>query len=823
MKKKVLFLVTLMWMSFHVLSAQTITQTIRGRVIDTDAKYPLIGVTVLLADEGLDKLVGTISDTDGNFRLTEVPLGRHNLKFSFMGYKDVVLSNLILTSQKELLLEVSMEEMAISLSDVVVRATRSGEAQNEMAIVSARAFTVEEADRYAGSRGDPARMASNFAGVQGADDSRNDIVIRGNAPGSVLWQLEGVNIPNPNHFGAAGTAGGPVNIINNKILANSDFYTGAFPAEFGNTVSGVFDLKFRKGNNENHEKSFQLGFMGAELFLEGPIDKEKKSSYLVGYRYSSLQLFTALGIDVGTTAIPKYQDFAFKVNFPTKNNGNLSVFAVGGKSDIAIKVSEENIADRNLYGEKDRDQYFGSRMGILGVSYEKVLKNNTFMKATLAASQENVSADHYYIVGTVKPDGFLNIQALPPILGYDFTTNKYSQVVSFFKKVDNKNTINYGFQNDIFQYNFLDSARQVTILPNHGGGQLQFETTPWSFRWTTEGDAAVLAQPYIQWKHKLNDEVSFVAGLHSQYFSLTNSWSIVEPRAGLTWRLPNNQGINFGLGMHSQIQSPYTYFYQFTDEGRPDAGFRQHNRNMDFTRSKHLVLGYDRILGTQVRMKLETYYQSLSNVPVENRPSSFSLLNTGASFNRLFPEVGLVNDGLGENYGVELTLEKYYSKGYMFLFTGSLFEAQYKGSDGVWRDTEFNGNYAFNLLGTKEFKTRRGLIGVGTNLTTAGGRRYGPVDVLRTQEAQEVIFEDATRNSLQFDPYFRADLRINYRINTKNLSHEIALDLINILGTKNVLNLTWAPNDIENPDPEKSIIPNYQLGFLPIFYYKIDF
>lgn len=802
---------------------QSLTQTIRGTVVDTDAKYPLIGVTVLLADEGLDKLVGTVTDLDGSFRLTAVPLGRHTLKFSFIGYKDVVLSNLILTSQKELILEVTMEEMAVSLDDVVVRATRSGEAQNEMAVVSARAFTVEETDRYAGSRGDPARMASNFAGVQGADDSRNDIVIRGNSPGSVLWQLEGINIPNPNHFGASGTAGGPVNIINNKILANSDFYTGAFPAEFGNTVSGVFDLKFRKGNNENHEKSFQLGFMGAELFMEGPINREKKSSYLVGYRYSSLQMFTALGIDVGTTAIPKYQDVAFKFNFPMKNNGNLSVFAVGGQSDIAIKVSEENIADRNIYGEKDRDQYFGSRMGVLGVSYEKVLKNNTFMKATLAASQEHVSADHYFIVGTVKPDGFLDIQAMPPILGYDFTTNKYSQVVSFFKKVDNKNTINYGLQNDIFHFNFLDSARQATILPGTGGSSLQFQTTPWSYRWTTEGDVAVLSQPYVQWKHKVNEDLSFVAGVHSQYFSLTNSWSVIEPRAGLTWRLPKNQGINFGMGLHSQIQSPYTYFYRFTDSGRPQEGFQQHNRDMDFTRSKHLVLGYDRTLGSQVRMKLETYYQRLSNVPVENRQSSFSLLNTGASFDRLFPEVGLVNEGIGENYGVEVTLEKYYSKGYMFLFTGSLFEAKYQGSDGVWRDTEFNGNYAFNALATKEFKTKKGLIGIGTNLTTAGGRRYGPVDVARTQQEQEVIFQDATRNSLQFDPYFRADLRINYRINTKRLGHEIALDLINILDTKNILNLTWAPNEIDNPDPEKSIISNYQLGFLPIFYYKVDF
>ncbi len=811
------------WMtlaSLPLLAQENMTQTIRGRVIDTDGKYPLPGVSVFLESSEQEQPLGTVTDEEGRYRLEKVPIGRQSLRFSLLGYKEVVRSNLILTSSKELILDVEMEEMAVSLADVEVRATRSGEAQNEMAVVSARAFTVEETDRYAGSRGDPARMASNFAGVQGADDSRNDIVIRGNAPGSVLWQLEGVNIPNPNHFGAAGTAGGPVNIINNKILANSDFYTGAFPAEYGNTVSGVFDLKFRKGNNENHERSFQLGFMGAELFMEGPLDKETQSSYLLGYRYSSLQLFSGLGIDVGTTAVPRYQDLAFKFNFPLKNKGTLSVFGVGGTSDIDILASNLHVDERDLYGDTDRDQYFGSRMGVVGISYEHILPNNTYMKATLAASQEYVGAQHFFIVGQRKPDGYIDIEALPQVLGFDFSTNKYSQVLSFFKKIDNRNTLNYGFQNDIYQFNFSDSARRVNIFPGNGMG---FETTPWATRWDTSGELAVLAQPYVQWKHRLNDQVSFVAGLHSQYFSLGNAWSPIEPRAGLTWRLPNEQSLNFGMGFHSQIQTPYTYFYKFTDMERPALGTQQHNRNMGFTRSKHLVAGYEKILGQQIRMKLESYYQHLTQVPVEHRSSSFSLLNTGASFDRLFPEVGLVNEGTGENYGVELTLEKYYSKGYMFLVTGSLFESKYRGSDGVLRDTEFNGNYAFNLLATKEFDTKRGLIGVGTNLTTAGGRRFGPVDMQRTLEQQNIIFTDEGRNSLQFDPYFRADLRINYRINSPRLSHEIALDLINVFNTRNILNLTWSPNELQNPDPEQSVIQNYQLGFLPIFYYKVDF
>lgn len=814
--KKMLWMLLLGLVSWQ-LPAQTLTQTIRGKVIDSEAKYPLIGVTVILQNNDPDKLIGTTTDENGEFRLSNVPVGRQTVKFSYIGYKDATLSNLILTSAKELILDVSLEEAAFSLNDIVVTATRTGEAQNEMAMVSARAFSVDETDRYAGSRGDPARMASNFAGVQGADDSRNDIVVRGNSPGGVLWQVEGINIPNPNHFNIAGTAGGPVSIINNKVLANSDFYTGAFPAEFGNSIAGVFDLKFRNGNNENYEFSAMLGFLGTELFAEGPIDKEKKSSFIVNYRYSTLGLFGGLGINVGTNALPQYQDASFKLNYPTKNNGNISIFGVGGKSDIAIKISEETQEDLNLYGENDRDQYFGSMMGVVGLTYSKVLKGNTFMKATVAASNESVYADHYYIIGSFNPDGTRDVQDLPQILGYSFGQNKYSQVLSFYKKVNSRNTLTYGFNNDLYQFNFLDSARNVNQVVND-------RSTPWTTRWNSGGKMAYLVQPYVQWKHKFSDDISMVAGVHSQYFTLNNSLSAIEPRLGFNWRLPNNQGLSFGLGVHSQIQPTYTYFYEFTDVNSPERGFTNHNRDMGFTRSNHVVLGYDKVLGRTMRMKVETYYQYLTDIPVEERISSFSFANTGAGFSRIFPETRLVNEGIGENYGVEFTLEKFYSKGYMFLFTASLFDAKYQGSDGIWRDTEFNGNYALNALGTKEFKIgQSSLLGIGTNVTTAGGRRYGPADTQLSLERQEVIYDDALRNTLQFRPYFRADLRINYRINRPKVSHELAFDLINLFGTKNILNLTWAPNDLENPDPLLSIVENYQLGFFPLFYYKIDF
>ncbi|GAG13922.1 unnamed protein product, partial [marine sediment metagenome] len=265
------------------------------------------------------------TDLEGYYRIENVPVGRYTVIVSILGYRQQVIPNIIVNSGKEVILHFEMEESVETMGEVVITAGRKTETINEMTSVSARTFAVEETERYAGSRGDPARMASNFAGVQGANDSSNDIVIRGNSPLGILWRFDGVNIPNPNHFGVSGTTGGPVGILNNKVLSNSDFMTGAFPAEYGNTIAGVFDLRMRHGNNEKHEFSAQFGFLGTEIMAEGPISKENRSSYLFTYRYSTLAIFHLLGVNIGTDAVPKYQDMSFKLFFPTKNSGVFSL------------------------------------------------------------------------------------------------------------------------------------------------------------------------------------------------------------------------------------------------------------------------------------------------------------------------------------------------------------------------------------------------------------------------------------------------------------------------------------------------------------------
>lgn len=800
--QRVTCLLLLMMLLVPALHAQ-VTQTIRGRVIDKDIQQPLIGATVVLTSD-TTQTIGTTADIDGYFVLEGVKIGRQSLKISYIGYEDRIIPNIIVNSGKEVVLNVEMEESSFSLEAVEITATaKKGEVMNEMSTVSARQFSVEETERYAGSRGDPARMASNFAGVQGSDDSRNDIIVRGNSPLGVMYRVEGVQIPNPNHFAIAGSAGGPVGVLNNKVLANSDFFTGAFPAEYGNSTSAVFDIRLRNGNSRKHEFTGQFGIFGTEIMAEGPISKEKRSSYLVTGRYATTEIFHALGIDIGTDAIPRYQDMSFKLNFPSAKGGNLSVWGIGGRSSIDILISEQEKPDLEFFGENDRDQRFGTSMGIAGLTYTKSLSDKTYIKATLATSLEKQVSDHDYIIRHIDNDGFYVVDSLYQLLGYDFKINKHSASLFVNHKVNKKHLVKFGFTADLMQFNFLDTV-------------LDSSHTNFISRWDYEG-SGVLVQPFVQWRWKISDELTLNAGVHSQYFSLSNSLAAVEPRAGLKWEINKKQSLSLGYGMHSQLQPLYTYMYHL--EGANGEKI-YHNIDMDFSKSNHYVLGYDNAITSNARIKVETYYQQLYNIPVEINSSSFSLINQGSGFARFFPD-SLQNTGAGTNYGFEVTLEKFFSQSFFFMITGSVYNSTYKGSDGVERNTDYNGNYVVNGLIGKEFKIKdKNSLTLGAKITAAGGQRYGLVDVDESRALNELVFLDSAYNEQQFRDYFRFDFKINYRINAKKVTHEIGIDMVNVLGTQNILNLTYYP---DSGDPQRPYRENYQLGRLPIFFYRIDF
>lgn len=792
-----------------VIFAQPV-QTVRGTLLDNESAAPVYGAQLMLKLQ--DSVIArTLSDENGIFEFAHVPVGKYLLVIRATNY-DNYASPVEVNSGKQTVLDIKLQEKYIEVEEVEIVAQKQGEVKNEMATVSAQQFSVEETERFAGSRGDPARMASNFAGVQGADDSRNDIVVRGNSPLGVVYKVEGIDIPNPSHFSISGSAGGPVSIINNKSLANSDFFMSAFPAEYGNSLSGIFDLKLRNGNNKLHEFTGQFGFLGTEVMAEGPLSKKNSSSYMIMGRYSTLSLFQFVGIKIGTDAVPVYGDGAFKFNFMLKNGGQLSFWGIGGKSEIKILISEQTAYTTDLYGEGDRDQYFGTSMGVTGLTYKKSLNDKTFFTATLAQSIEEQHSHHDYLIrslDTVTENGKqeirIKVDSIYALMGYQYLISKTSGMFSLNHKMGKKHVIKGGMNVDYYRFNMIDSVLNDT-------------ETAFVKRWDYKGDGGLLVQPFIQWKMRITEKMDFTAGLHAQYYSFSNSLSPIEPRLGWKWNLKSAQKVFAGTGMHSQLQPLYTYTFFKTNA----SGERfYHNKHMGFSKSVHAAAGYEKQFKKGFQIRSEVYYQYLYQIPVTNYASSFSMINQGSGFARIFPD-SLENKGTGVNYGIELTIQKFFDKSFYVLVTGSLYNSTYKGSDGVKRNTSYNGLYTANMLFGKEFKIgKKHVIGLGGKVTVAGGKRYGYVNLPATTAQREIIYSDSLFNERQFKDYFRADVKISWKMNAAKVTHEIGLDLVNVLNTRNILSLAYAP-DLGNPSKEP-IAEKTQLGFLPIFYYRISF
>jgi hypothetical protein len=796
-----------------------VTQTVKGKVVDRVTGIGLPGAVVQLKSSTMN-IVST-ADNNGFYKLLEVPVGRQSFLFTYTGYKPAPVNDVIITSGKEAVINIELEESTVSMDEVEIKASSDTDVVNTMQISNMKSFSIEETERYAGSRQDPARMAQNFAGIQGTNDSRNDIVIRGNSPAGLLWRLDDIDIPNPNHFAVAGSAGGPQSMINNKYLSNSEFYTGAFPANYGNAMGGVFDLKMRNGNNEKHERTFQLGVLGTELSLEGPLSKKSGASYLITYRYSTLALFGSVNFKLGTSAIPNYQDMGVRLNFPTKKAGVFSFSSIGGLSSIDIILSDVHERPKELYGDQNRDQYFSTNMGVGILSNVYAFNSRTVMKTSLAYSIQDINSKHFLVI---RDKNFLPNDTLPQILGYNFTEKKSTLAWYVKSKLNAKNSVKAGFFVNRFDVDFFDNAKVSSLFDTVAEVIL---SKPFKNREDIK-TSFYLIQPYITYVHKFNEKLSLNTGIFSQLLTLNNKY-VVEPRASLRYQVKPKQVVSLSYGLHSQMQSTYLYFAipdTLVRNGvrTPNTNRVLDNQNLDFSKSQHAVLGYDFFISKNLKAKAEVYYQYLWNVPVYAVPSSVSTLNRGATFNRFYPLYTMVNTGTGENYGIELTLEKLFHKHYFFMLNGSLFESKYTASNGKKANTDFNGNYILNFLGGLEYsvgKSKKNSISIGTKITYGGGKRYSPVNIAASNAVMDVVAQDDKVNTLQFAPYNRVDLRISYKINGKKAGVEIALDLVNIFSAKNILALTYSPDPADRTaDP---LVKNYQLGFLPLFYVKVDF
>jgi hypothetical protein len=765
-------------------------QTVRGTLSDRITGASLPGAVLVI--DAVSPSIGTATDANGQFKLEQVPYGRYSIKVSLMGYSPWELKDIVVSAGKEVVLELFLEESVAELKEATVTGSRKSETLNSMATLSARSFTMEEVERFAGGRADPSRLAANFAGVSAPNDARNDIVVRGNSPQGLLWRIEGLNVPNPNHFNTLGTTGGPVSALNTNTLRNSDFFTSAFPAEYGNAIAGVFDLGFRTGNTEKREHTVQLGALtGLEAMTEGPIKKGSGASYMAAYRYSFTGLAQQIGIPIGTAATPYYQDISFKINSAEGRAGRFTFFGIGGLSKIDFLHDE--IDEEDIFAEPDRDNYVNSKIGATGLKHFIRLNDKMFLNSMIGAS---------YTGNTFDSD----------LINQSGSGRRITELSSEQAQYIANSTLNYaigsnmvlkaGLQNEIWAVNLDYRDREFT--------------NDWLQIWKTNQQTN-LSSAFMQFRYTADQHWTFNMGVRSQLLSLNTTTSL-EPRVGIRYALNEKHSFAAGYGFHRQMQPLSVYFYLYPN---PDGSYDETNLDLGFTGSHQWVISYDWTPAKEWRVKSELYYQKIIDVPVERDSSSFSMLNEGADFNPT--ERGLlVNEGQGINLGIELTVERFFSKGYYLLATGSVYDSEYQGSDGVWRNTAFNGRFVYNLLAGKEWAIgaqKLDRFNLDVKLTHSGGRYYTPVDLVASQQAgSEVLQGDAFAFTNQYPDFMRLDIKLGYTRNSRKggLSHSVFFDIQNVTNRENVFAQRY--NRITN-----TVNTAYQIGFFPNFIYRIQF
>ncbi|MFK7785680.1 MAG: TonB-dependent receptor [Crocinitomicaceae bacterium] len=769
-------LTLLMFMTFFGgVYAQEFTQTIRGTLIDTDSKIPVFGAKVMVV--GTSPTKGAITDENGDFSIKEVRVGRVHLKITAVGYREINLPSVLIESGKEKIVNLELLEDIQEVTNVEVKATKDkSESINKMATVSAKTFTVEETNRYAGSLNDPARMVSGFAGVNGDAEGDNDIVVRGNSPRGILWRLDGIDIPNPNHFAGEGSTGGPVNALNGSMLANSDFFSGAFAPEYGNALSGVFDVRFRQGNNEKREYTFSAGVLGIDGTLEGPFKEGYRGSYLVNYRYSSIALLDKLGI-LDFDGIPIYQDASFKVDLPTKKAGRFSLIGLGGISHIL--QTDENDETGQVYARYD----FGSRMGVVGLKHLYVVNPQVYVKSYVSAS----TFGNYVDVEELKSDSSALYDSFSD--SFDDHKIKAQSIVNY--KPNQKNIFQAGatYTHSIYQFYELEDENESGVLS----------------RIMDASGSAGMIQSFVSWKYRASNDLTIVSGVHHTSFLLNNS-SAIEPRLGMKWKPTPRQSFSLGFGMHSKAESISTYLY---NQLQPDGTYLAPNRNLELSKSAHFVAGYGFQLSEHLYAKTEVYYQHLYNIPVHNDPTgTFSIINTASGI----PTIEMVNEGTGRNYGVELTVERFFSNNFYYLITGSLYKSKYTAMDGVERDSRYDANYATNVLMGKEFKFgKKGnkTFGINTKVSMLGGNRYTPIDLEASQAAGYTVRQWDKPYSAKGENIFFLNLGMTYRVDMKKTSHSIKIDIQNLTNHQAAVSEYYdgRTGQVEQ-DTQLSLVPN---------------
>jgi hypothetical protein len=772
-----LLLTLFFYLAVTCASAQDLMQVVRGKISDRLTGIPMAGAGIRLVGSAGEHT--SVSDEHGIFSIT-APIGRYKLSVSFTGYQ-TFHDEVLLIAARELVVNVAITRGETVLEAVEVRSSTAVDD-----LPGLQSLSVEKTLRVPANFFDPVRVVTAYPAVVAANDQSNAIIVRGNSPNGLLWRLNGLNIVNPNHLSNAGTLsdrpasnGGGVNILSAQMLDRTDFYFGAMPPNYGNALAGVVDMKLRDGSRTSYEYTAQASLIGLDVAAEGPFTKKQNSSFVANYRYSTVGLLSAIGVNFGDEAIT-FQDLSFHGSADIGGGGKFSFFGFWGFSSNEFEGKESD------EWEEDKDKYdieYQAETYALGANYAVPLAKGKFSAGLAYSASEQ---ERQALISSLIPQFERNVQSDE----YRSSASVVSSNIRYERRAGEKNSVEIGVVTDLLS-NDVASAR-VTGCFICGNTRID----------RVSGDSkGALIQPYLNLASALSPVIGLNAGI--RYVNYTfNATSAVEPRIGFSVKPSNISGLNVAYSLVSQTQLPQTYY----SGGNEDLGF---------TRSHHVDLNYWQHVTEGMKLRGGIFYQYLFDVPVEQDPAStFSTLNI---IDEAAP-ADLVNEGTGENYGVEATIEKYFYSSTYMLLGGSYYESTFVAADGIERDSRFNGNYTFNGLYGKEWikPSRNRTIGVTARMLYLGGLRESRVVVAKSIDDAQTVYDDTDPYSEQLKDYFRVDLRVSFRKNKPGYTRTFALDIQNLSGNQNEASHYYDMT-------QGKVVTKYQLGIIPILVYRIDF
>ena len=745
-------------------------ETLRGTVKDAITGEPLMGATVKIVEM---PDAAAVADLDGNFLINLSKGGRYTIEVNYIGYEPSVLKEILISGAKEVVMDIALRENSTELAEVVVKPRVNKEATvNPNVLTGGVMLSMEEASRFAGGYNDPARLVMSFAGVSG-DAGGSGLSIHGNAPERMQYRIEGVEVFTPNHFNDMWNAGyGLVSGLNSNVIANSDFFTSTFNANYNNALSGVFDVKMRSGNNSKYENILQIGTVSEELTLEGPISRKHNSSYIVNYRYGFTSLVDKLGLVDTEGSHMGFQDFSLKLNFPTKHAGTFSIFGVGlfdTNHDDPLKLKDVH----SVYDASDNKSKLVQILA--GASHKIYFDNKWTWRTTVAYNTQHLKSDMYYYGFEHDANGVINTPLVyePNNKKYPFSQQQMNEDRLVFnteisKQVTSKWLTLFGGEYSHRFFNLYYRAHDRL-----------YDTVNPMTDYAVMKDNTGLANIFWQNLVKLSDKFSLSLGVAGNYFVLSKDFS-VEPRVSMKWDPNEKNSFSIGYGLHSMVEKLDTYFYR-------DAAGNMPNKDLGLTKAHHVHATYIHKFNSNLTMRLNAYYEYGFDTPVGINGSTYCVTNRYYNYT----DEALVGKGNTRNYGGDITLEHYMTRGFFGQVNFSLYKAQYRGLDKKWHNQLYDRGYMFKILGGKEWMIGKNVLNVSAKYSIQGGLRYSPVDVQKMSDDaaagiiyDDLIYKDGEVFTKNFKPTGVLDLTVSYKINRRKVSHTFAFEGLNVLGSK---------------------------------------